>query len=90
MRQSEERFRSLIENALDIITILEADGTVSYESPSVEKVLGYQSADLVGKNLFEYIHPDDVANTLHTFSNTIQNPNTALSIEFRRRHKDGS
>ena len=90
LRQSEERFRSLIENALDIITILEADGTVSYESPSVEKVLGYQSADLVGKNLFEYIHPDDVANTLHTFSNTIQNPNTALSIEFRRRHKDGS
>ncbi len=90
LRQSEERFRSLIENALDIITILEADGTVSYESPSVEKVLGYQSADLVGKNLFEYIHPDDVANTLHTFSNTIQNPNTALSIEFRRRHKDSS
>ena len=90
LRQSEERFLSLIENALDIVTILEADGTVQYESPSVEKVLGYQSPDLAGKNLFEYIHPDDVDNTRHTFINTIHNPDTALSIEFRRRHKDGS
>ncbi|MFB2877974.1 PAS domain S-box protein [Floridanema aerugineum] len=90
LRRSEERFRSLIENALDIITIIDADGTISYESPSVEKVLGYASADLVGKNIFEYIHPDDVTNALRTFTNTIQNPGTALSIEFRRRHKDGT
>lgn len=90
LRKSEERFRSLIENALDIITIIDADGTISYESPSVEKVLGYASADLVGKNIFEYIHPDDVTNALRTFTNTIQNPGTALSIEFRRRHKDGT
>ena len=90
LRQSEERFRSLIENALDIITILDADGTVRYESPSVEKVLGYPSTDFVGKNLFDYIHPDDVADTLHTFANTIQNRDTALSIEFRCRHRDGS
>jgi PAS domain S-box-containing protein len=90
LRKSEERFRSLIENALDIITIIDADGTISYESPSVEKVLGYASADLVGKNIFEYIHPDDVTNALRTFNNTIQNPGTALSIEFRRRHKDGT
>lgn len=90
LRQSEERFRSLIENALDIVTILEADGTVHYESPSVEKVLGYQSADLCGRNLLDYIHPDDVANTRHTFNNAIHHPDLALSIEFRRRHQDGS
>ncbi|XWK90306.1 MAG: PAS domain S-box protein [Phormidium sp.] len=90
LRRSEERFRSLIENALDIITIIDADGTISYESPSVEKVLGYASVDLVGKKIFEYIHPDDVTNALRTFTNTIQNPGTALSIEFRRRHKDGT
>ena len=90
LRQSEERFRLLIENALDIITILDAEGTVRYESPSVEKVLGYSSVDIVGKNFFEYIHPDDIANTIHIFTNTIQNPDKALSIEFRCRHKDGS
>ncbi|MGA9379636.1 MAG: PAS domain S-box protein [Phormidium sp.] len=90
LRKSEERFRSLIENALDIITIIDGDGSISYESPSVEKVLGYASADLVGQNIFEYIHPDDVTNGLRTFTNAIQNPGTALSIEFRRRHKDGT
>lgn len=90
LRQSEERFRSLIENALDIITILDSDGTISYESPSVEKVLGYQSTELVGKNLLEYIHSDDVTNTLQTFKNIIHSPETTLSIEFRRRHQDGS
>lgn len=90
LRRSEERFRSLIENALDIITIIDADGTISYESPSVEKVLSFASVDLVGKKIFEYIHPDDVTNALQTFTNTIQNPGTALSIEFRRRHKDGN
>jgi PAS domain S-box-containing protein len=90
LRRSEERFRSLIENALDIITIIDTDGTISYESPSVEKVLGYACADLVEKNIFEYIHPDDVTNALQTFTNTIQNPGTGLSIEFRRRHKDGT
>ena len=90
LRKSEERFRSLIENALDIITIIDSDRTIRYASLSAEKVLGYSSADLIGKNVFEYIHPDDVANAHHTFTNGLQNPNSALSIEFRCRHQDGS
>ena len=90
LRKSEERFRSLIENALDIITIIDSDRTIRYASPSVGKVLGYSSADLIGKNVFEYIHPDDVANAHHTFTNGLQNPNSTLSIEFRCRHQDGS
>mgnify|MGYP002777314670 CR=1 FL=1 len=59
LRQSEERFRSLIENALDIVMILDPDGTIGYISPSVEKVLGYSAIELVGKNVTEMIHPDD-------------------------------
>src|SRR4028118_1300952 len=42
VRRNEERFRALIENALDIITVLGADGIIRYESPSIEKVLGYK------------------------------------------------
>jgi PAS domain S-box-containing protein len=59
LRQSEARFRSLIENALDIIMILDLEDTISYVSPSVEKVLGYSATDLIGKNIVEFIHPDD-------------------------------
>jgi PAS domain S-box-containing protein len=90
LRISEERFRSLIENALDVITIINSDGIIYYISPSVEKVLGYTAIELVNKNIFEYIDPDDIPNVLHNFTNAIQNNHTALSIEFRCRHKDHS
>lgn len=59
LRQSEARFRSLIENALDIVMILDLGGTINYVSPSVEKVLGYSATDLIGKNIVELIHPED-------------------------------
>ena len=89
LRQSEERFRSLIENALDIITILAPDGTIQYENPSVEKVLGYSPQDLIGENFFTYIHPDDLANVYPILSQALSNSEETHPIEFRRRHQDG-
>lgn len=89
LRRSEERFRSLIENALDIITILGADGVIHYGSPSVERVLGYHPSELIGRNFFEYIHPEDLANCLN-ITNVIQAPELTRPIEFRCRHQDGS
>lgn len=89
LRESEERFRSLIENALDIITVFGTDGTVWYASPSVERILGYKPAGVVGRKISEYIHPDDIANACSTFTNTIHT-DSALSIELRCQHKDGS
>ncbi len=90
LRENEERFRALIENALDIIAVLGSDGIIRYKSPSVEKVLGYKSADLVGKNIVKYIHTEDVEAFLNTLNQAVQNPSLALSIEFRFQHKDGS
>jgi PAS domain S-box-containing protein len=90
LRQSEERFRSLIENALDIVKIIDINGTIRYESPSVEKVLGYSVAELIGKNLLDYIHPDDFVNTYYSFTHTIHSLEVTAPIEFRCRHKDGS
>ncbi len=89
LRQSEERFRLLIENALDIITILAPDGTIQYENPSVEKVLGYSPQDLIGKNFFAYIHPDDLANIYPILNQALSNSEETHPIEFRRRHQDG-
>ena len=57
LRQSEQHFRSLIEHASDVITILDASGMVLYESPSVERALGYAPEDLIGRRFFEYLHP---------------------------------
>jgi PAS domain S-box-containing protein len=98
LRQSEVRFRSLIENALDIIMILDPDGTIGYVSPSVEKVLGYVVADLVGKHVNKFIHPEDWTPThdvpeitlRQRLTNTTQHPESQRPIEFRHRHHDGS
>ena len=98
LRQSEQRFRSLIENALDIVMILEPEGTIAYVSPSVEKVLGYAVANLIGKTIHDFIHPDDWSST-HDLGESplrdrltcrISEPEIQPPIEFRHRHYDGS
>jgi len=56
---SESRFRSLVQNASDIVTLLAADGTVLYDSGSIRGVLGYDPEARVGASVFEHLHPDD-------------------------------
>jgi len=90
LRRSEAYFRLLIENASDITTVVNSDGTIRYGSPSVERVLGYKPEALVGKNAFEFFHPDDVPVAISDFSTVAQNPGATRSLEFRFRHKDGS
>src|SRR5829696_3465457 len=90
IKESEERFRSLVQNTSDIITILEADGTVRYISPAVEKVMGYKPQEQVGINAFSSVHPDDRDRALATFAEVLKRPGLHLPLEFRVPHKDGS
>ena len=90
MRESEQRFRTLVQNSSDILTILEDDGTVRYESPALTRVLGYETEEVVGKSAFEFIHPDDVAPTMQGFEQCLAQPGVNVAAEFRWLHKDGS
>ena len=90
LRRSERYFRSLIENASDIITILNGDGTVRYESPSLTRVLGYRPEELLRTSIFERVHPDDAARARDRFTHALQSKGVAGSIECRMRHRDGS
>jgi len=87
---SEEYFRSLIENSLDLIALLDADGTIRYASPSHKQVLGYEPEDLTGKNAFELVHSEDLPNVINAIAHGIQIPGHTTSLECRFRHKDGS
>jgi len=89
LSSSEAYFRSLIENASDIITIVDDDGSVRYISPSLERVTGLKTSEVTGKNIFEYVHPDDETAAKDVFTHVIQNPGGVLSSELRMRH-DGS
>ena len=61
LSRRESYFRALIENISDVVSILDRDGIVRYESPAVEPVLGYKPEELIGSNGFDLIHPDDLA-----------------------------
>src|SRR6266436_6893311 len=90
LKQREEYFRSLIENAAEIITVLNRDGTRRYVSPSIKRALGYDPEELIGKNAFDLLHPEDANALMKLFAEGLANPGFTISKTFRIRHKDGS
>src|SRR5579864_2977127 len=86
LERREEHYRSLIEHSLDLISILNVDGTIRYVSPSHERVLGYRLEEFVGQNVFDFVHSDDLPGIKEAFKLA----DGAASLEFRFRHKDGS
>ena len=87
---SEKHFRLLIENISDIILVLDDCGIVRYGSPSLERVLGYTSLEVVGKQACEFVFSDDLLDVLDEFGRSYVAPGIYISIKMRSCHKDGS
>lgn len=90
VRESEIKFRALIENGRDNISLLSADGKLLWESPSVTHTLGYEQDQFVGHDIFEIIHPDDLEWTREMFRMVIQKPGNIEEGVFRLLRSDGS
>ncbi|HEX9979297.1 MAG TPA: PAS domain S-box protein [Flavobacterium sp.] len=86
---SEKRFKSLIQEGGDLITILSPEGIIKYASPNHEAVLGYRSADLSGANIIAYIHPEDYTRTTRLYK-TLLTRKRVFSSQFRFRHSNGN
>lgn len=89
VQRGEERFQSLIENALDIVVIIDREGKVTYESPSVQKVLGYERGYFLDRNAFALVHPDDLEMVIQAFSRLLLTPNGVVRLQFRYRENTG-
>jgi PAS domain S-box-containing protein/putative nucleotidyltransferase with HDIG domain len=89
LRTSEEYFRTLIENAWDAIVIVNAEGTMLYESPSSARILGYETDEIVGRNLIEFVRPEDVAANVDLFRRFRTEPGSTVMIDAGFKHKDG-
>jgi len=89
LREREEYFRSLIEQAQDIIAVVDAEGAIRYASPSVA-LLGYAPEELIGRAMFDLVHPDDAETTLRVFAEGVATGEGGRLLEVRFRHKDGT
>lgn len=90
LADSERYHRALIEQALDLTTLVDANGYVRYASPSYHSVLGHRPEELIGRRVFDLVHPDDLAATLAVFTEGSGTPGATRTHEFRFRHGDGS
>lgn len=90
LKASEKRFRSWVENSSDLVTVIDRGGKIVYESPSIERLLGYTQDELLGKDAFELVHPEDRSRIRALFTEGIQNLSADACVEYRIRHRDGS
>ncbi|MFI5090868.1 MAG: PAS domain S-box protein [Terriglobales bacterium] len=89
LRSRGARFRSLIENSADGITVVNAEGKIVYASPPAEQMLGYRPGEMVGDSILDLVHPDDRERYLEVRRMTLESSRPAPA-RFRMRHKNGS
>ncbi len=89
--EAERRLAVLVEKTLDVITVLSRTGVIEYQSPACQRLTGFSAAELVGRNVFELAHPDDVANLRQRFEGHLADAagNLGSLAEARFRHKAG-
>lgn len=89
VEESEKQFRALIENSIDVIILADAEGALSYCSPSVKNIFGYGENELLGLKALDLIHPDDIAALVENAMPMVEGKSKVFST-VRFLHKDGS
>ncbi|MEA2525692.1 MAG: hypothetical protein QOF73_2919 [Thermomicrobiales bacterium] len=89
-RKSEERFRSLVRNASDVILIVEPEGKIRFVSPSIERVFGHRPEDVLGRDGLDFVDPDQAATVAAFLAEVSTAPGMTRMLEYRVRHGDGS
>jgi diguanylate cyclase (GGDEF)-like protein/PAS domain S-box-containing protein len=87
LRQSEARFASLVQNSSDVVTVIDADATVRFASPSSAGVLGFAPDELEGTRFTELVHPKDKTRVLSFLTQTVEP--SGVTMEFQVRTRDG-
>lgn len=89
-KNAEEKFRTLIQYSTDMISVLDAKGTILFVSPSIKNILGYTPAERIGKNSFEFVHKEDRERVIKAFKLGFITPGKPITVEYRFLKADGS
>lgn len=90
IRYNEMRFRSLLQNSADGLSLLDAQGFLIYISNTGKKILGYNDTELIGSLRDDLIHPEDLPTVSEIYTEVIASPNLTRNLEYRIRMSDGS
>ncbi|MDB9281440.1 PAS domain S-box protein [Halorubrum ezzemoulense] len=85
-----EWYRTLVEEVNDLATVVDTDGTITYVSPAITRILGYDPGELVGHEGFEFVHPEDRERNADALESVLSNPSGSETVEVRFRHANGS
>ncbi len=89
LSNSEKRFRALMQNSSDAISLMDASANVIYQSPAAEAITGFSMEDRNGELSFANIHPDDFEQTKQLYTELLEHPGKGLSMLIRAVHKKG-
>jgi len=89
LRETQTRFRLLVEESTDSIFIVARDGTLEYASPVADRHTGHPADELVGTNITDYVHPDDLERTRQQFAWLVEHPEERMSLELRFERESG-
>jgi PAS domain S-box-containing protein len=85
-----EWYRRILEHSSDYVMVVNTMGKVSYVSPAIERVMGYDPEETIGEDSFENIHPDDLEHAADSLAETIEHPDQEVTVQFRAEAADGS
>ncbi|MCA1846132.1 MAG: sensor domain-containing diguanylate cyclase, partial [Actinobacteria bacterium] len=80
LEDGERHFRALIEHSTDVVTVVDAEGNISYDSPSSVQVLGYSNEERVGSNGLDYVHPDDLPRSAQVLKQVVTRGGTVVTL----------
>jgi len=89
LRESEQRFRALVETTSDWIWAVDKDGIYTYSSPKVKDLLGYEPEDIIGTSAFDLMDPDEAETVGETFRKLLESQKPLERLENTNLHKDG-
>ena len=90
LRASEERFRAMVEKAAECVVVTDAEGTITYATPSLAKVTGRAVAEMIGQKMFAHLHPEDTRKITALLEEMQQIPEQGFSLMVRLQHRDGT
>jgi PAS domain S-box-containing protein len=88
LKKTEENYRNMVERINDVVFEVTIEGTIKFVSPAIERVLGYTTEELTGRNFFSYMYPDDIPYLSSALADLANRDSSDL--EYRYYKKDGT